>query len=161
MLSITTTKEKHTRVPIPSDWVANLGSSGSFTKAEFESMVPKNANGNFELTVPEIYFTAGDTDVQKVMVGLPIETTGQVLIKEGGADGHKVRILRHLVECCIADAKPFIVAVDAQDLAAFKEHTWVRVTGTIKYLHRDSQSMAVMEVQTVQEIGEPANKFIQ
>lgn len=54
-------------------------SYGGFTLADLEAQVPKSKAGNFILEVPELYYTAGDKEVQSVITGQMVETVAQVL----------------------------------------------------------------------------------
>ena len=94
--------------PVPAAAGAAGGKSyGSFTLEDLKSQVPMSKEGNFILEVPELYYTAGDKEVQNVITGQSVETTAQVLPeKVNNADGKRLRVFRLLVQCCASDARP-------------------------------------------------------
>lgn len=137
-------------------------SYGSFTLEDLKQQVPQNSKGEFVLEVPEIYYTGGDIEVQKVITGQPIETTAQILPeKVNNANGHRVRIFRMLVQCCAADARPYSVPVDFGKKAPdFKEMTWVKISGTMSYEKEGDQTVPVIHATNVEETTAPENTMI-
>ena len=137
-------------------------SFGSFTLADLEAQVPKSAAGNFILDVPEIYYTGGDIEVQKVLTGQSVETIAQILPeKVNNDDGHRLRIFRMLVQCCAADARPYSIPLDfgkkAPDL---KEMSWVKVIGTMTYKQEGGQTVPVLEAKSIEETTAPDQSMI-
>lgn len=137
-------------------------SYGTFTLEDLKAQVPQSKEGHFLLEVPEIYYTGGDLEVQKVLTGQMVETTAQVLPeKVNNTDGHRMRIFRMLVQCCAADARPFSVPIDFGKKAPdFKDMTWVKVTGKISYKKEGEQTVPLIEVSKVEETTAPDNAMI-
>ncbi|MBE7498563.1 MAG: hypothetical protein HS117_26795 [Verrucomicrobiaceae bacterium] len=137
-------------------------SYGTFTLEDLKAQVPQNKEGHFLLEVPEIYYTGGDLEVQKVLTGQMVETTAQVLPeKVNNPDGHRMRIFRMLVQCCAADARPFSVPIDFGKKAPdFKDMTWVKVTGKVSYKKEGDQTVPLIEVSKVEETTAPDNAMI-
>ena len=137
-------------------------SYGTFSLEDLKQQVPQNKEGHFLLEVPEIYYTGGDLEVQKVLTGQMVETTAQVLPeKVNNADGHRMRIFRMLVQCCAADARPFSVPIDFGKKAPdFKDMTWVKVTGKVSYKKEGDQTVPLIEVTKVEETTAPDNAMI-
>lgn len=137
-------------------------SYGSFTLEDLKAQVPQSKEGNFILEVPELYYTGGDLEVQKVLTGQMVETTAQVLPeKVNNPDGHRVRIFRMLVQCCAADARPFSVPVDfGKKAPEFKEMSWVKVVGKMSYKKEGDQTVPVIEATKVEETTAPDNAMI-
>lgn len=137
-------------------------SYGGFTLADLEAQVPKSKAGNFILEVPELYYTAGDKEVQSVITGQMIETIAQVLPeKVNNADGKRVRIFRMLVQCCAADARPYsIPAQFAEKAPEFKDMTWVKVTGKMNYNQEGGQTVPLIEVTKIEETTAPDNAMV-
>jgi uncharacterized membrane protein YcgQ (UPF0703/DUF1980 family) len=124
--------------------------------------VPKSKAGNFILEVPELYYTAGDKEVQAVITGQMIETVAQVLPeKVNNEDGKRVRIFRMLVQCCAADARPYsIPAQFAEKAPEFKDMTWVKVTGKMNYQQEGGQTVPLIEVTKIEETTAPDNAMV-
>lgn len=137
-------------------------SYGSFSLEDLKAQVPQSKEGNFILEVPELYYTGGDLEVQKVLAGQMVETTAQVLPeKVNNENGHRLRIFRMQVQCCAADARPFSVPVDfgkkAPDL---KEMSWVKVVGKMSYKKEGEQTVPIIEATKVEETTAPDNAMI-
>ncbi len=137
-------------------------SYGSFTLEDLKAQVPQSKEGNFILEVPELYYTGGDAEVQRVLTGQMVETTAQVLPeKVNNAEGHRLRIFRMLVQCCAADARPFSVPVDfGKKAPEFKDMTWVKVVGKMTYKKEGDQTVPVIEDAKVEETTAPDNAMI-
>lgn len=134
-------------------------SYGSFTLADLEAQVPKSKAGNFILEVPELYYTAGDKEVQTVLNGQPVETVAQVLPeKVNNPNGTRLRIFRMLIQCCAADARPYSIPAEfGKKAPEFKDMTWVKVTGKMNYKEESGQTVPILEAQTIEETTAPDN----
>ncbi len=149
---------------------AQTKSYGTFTLADLKAQVPQNKEGNFLLEIPEIYYTAGDKEVQGVLAGQPVETTAQVLPEKMPDPENpdkqinhptRLRIFRMLVQCCAADARPFSIPAEFEKKAPeFKGMTWVKVTGTMTYKSEGGQTVPVLLVTSMTESAEPDNKMM-
>ncbi|MFO1486585.1 MAG: hypothetical protein U1F71_24700 [Verrucomicrobiaceae bacterium] len=137
-------------------------SYGTFTLADLKAQVPQSKEGNFILEVPELYYTGGDIEVQKVLGGQMVETVAQILPeKVNNADGHRMRIFRMLVQCCAADARPYSVPVDfGKKAPEFKDMTWVKVVGKMNYKKEGEQTVPIIEATKVEETTAPENAMI-
>lgn len=137
-------------------------SYGSFTLEDLKAQVPQSKDGNFILEVPELYYTGGDLEVQKVLTGQMVETIAQVLPeKVNNAEGHRLRIFRMLVQCCAADARPYSVPVDfGKKAPEFKEMAWIKVVGKMGYKKEGDQTVPIIEATKVEETTAPDNAMI-
>lgn len=137
-------------------------SFGSFSLEDLKQQVPQNSKGEFMLEVPEIFYTGGDIEVQRVLDGQKIETVAQVLPeKVNNANGYRLRIFRMQVQCCAADARPYSIPVDfgkkAPDL---KEMTWVKISGVMSYEKDADQTVPVVKALEIEETTPPENTMI-
>ncbi|MFC5457116.1 hypothetical protein [Prosthecobacter fluviatilis] len=153
------TKEPPKNVPPPAQ---TSKSYGTFTLEDLKKQVPQSKEGNFILEVPELYYTGGDVEVQKVLTGQMVETVAQVLPeKVNNADGHRLRIFRMLVQCCAADARPYSVPIDfGKKAPEFKDMTWVKVVGKMGYKKEGTQTVPIIEATKVEETTAPDNAMI-
>lgn len=137
-------------------------SYGSFTLEDLKQQVPMSSDGNFILEVPELFYTAGDLEVQKVITGQMIETTAQVLPeKVNNEDGKRLRIFRMLVQCCAADARPFSVPVEFEEKAPdLKEMTWVKLVGKMEYRQENGQTVPLIKATKIEETTEPDSSLM-
>jgi hypothetical protein len=141
---------------------AEAKSYGSFSLADLKAQVPQSPDGNFMLEVPELYYTAGDKEVQSVLTGQPVETIAQVLPeKVNNEKGTRLRIFRLLVQCCAADARPYSIPVEFGKTApTFKDMSWVKVTGKMNYTKEGDQTVPILEATSITEAAEPANAMV-
>ncbi len=148
--------------PAAASPAAAAKSYGSFTLEDLKAQVPQSKEGNFILEVPELYYTAGDVEVQRVLTGQPVETKAQVMPeKVNNAEGKRLRILRLLVQCCAADARPYSVPVEFKEKApVFKDMTWVEVKGTMSYRKEGDQTVPVVQVTSITETTAPDNAML-
>ena len=141
---------------------ADAKSFGSFTLEDLKAQVPMNKEGNFILEVPELYYTAGDLEVQKVLAGQPVETIAQVLPeKVNNADGKRLRIFRMLIQCCAADARPYSIPVQFTDKApTIKDMTWVKMKGKMAYVKEGGQTVPMLEATSYEETTAPQDAMM-
>ena len=137
-------------------------SFGSFTLEDLKAQVPMSKEGNFILEVPELFYTAGDKEVQTVLTGQSVETIAQVMPeKVNNADGKRLRILRLLVQCCAADARPFSVPIEFSEKAPeFKEMTWVKVVGKMAYQQEGGQTVPLLQATDIKETTAPDQSML-
>ena len=76
--------------------------------------------------------------------GKPVKVTGMVLHASASVPSGYVMVMRYLVTCCIADARPVGVIVQDTSHGAFKDSQWVTVTGTMGSASQDGQRVAVV-----------------
>ncbi len=148
--------------PLPLPDAAQPKSIAPFTLADLKAQVPQSKEGNFMLDVPEIFYTAGDKEVQAVLEGQMVETVAQVLPeKVNNPNGSRLRIFRLLVQCCAADARPFSIPVEfGKSAPKFKDMTWVKVVGKLSFKSENKQMVPVLEVTSMTETAEPDSKAI-
>lgn len=141
---------------------AQAQSFGSFSLADLEAQVPKSKEGNFILEVPELYYTAGDLEVQKVLTGQKVETVAQVLPeKVNNPDGHRIRVFRLQIQCCAADARPYSIPVDfGKKAPEFKDMTWVKVVGKMNYKQESGQTVPILEAIGITETTAPDSAMV-
>lgn len=136
-----------------------FGDAPGFTLEDFEKMVPKNARGNYEISVIEIFYSAGDPDIQNVLSGLPVETVGQLLPGPKG-EGDRLRVFRLYVECCAADARPVSVSIEfATGIPDFTEMGWYKVTGKLDFLDNKGVKQPLVRETVIEVTDEPPTGF--
>lgn len=115
----------------------------TFTLADLKAQVPQDKDGNFQLELPELYMATGDRQVATVLDGQKVETVARVLPeKTDNAEGHKVRLFALVVSCCAADAQPVTIAADfGKKAPVFKDMTWVKVHGIMRYKTADNDRL--------------------
>ncbi len=146
------------------------GDDWEYTLADLEKVVDRSEEGNLLLSVDQLFYTTGDEEIQKVLVGQPIETTGQVLPEIGyNPGGKRARVFTLMVTCCRADAQPVSIplefpsgapVVGPEDTAEFKEMSWIKVSGVMRYPVEDGRTQAIIEVTEMTPTEEPVNEIL-
>ena len=115
------------------------------------------------MEVPAILNTSTDREVQALLTGQPVETTGQVMPESlRNADGKSLRITRSQLQCCAEHARQCSVALQFSEKApTFKELAWVTLVGTISYKQEDGKTVPVIHVKAIKEIAAPKNPLLQ
>lgn len=123
----------------------------------------QNKDGTFLMEVPAILNTSTDREVQALLTGQPVETTGQVMPESlRNADGKSLRITRSQLQCCAEHARQCSVALQFSEKApTFKELAWVTLVGTISYKQEDGKTVPVIHVKAIKEIAAPKNPLLQ
>lgn len=135
---------------------------GKFTLDDLKAQVDQSPKGDFLLSVPTLFYSAGDRELQDVMDGLPVETTGQVMPeKVNNPDGTRLRLFRLFIECCAADARPLGLPLEfgkkAPDLP---EMSWVKVIGKMEYVQENDATVAVIRVESIVKTEAPPEKMM-
>lgn len=130
---------------------------GAFSLADLEAQVDRDADGYFELDVPELYYTAGDLEVRRVLEGQPVTTLAQVMPEKfNNPDGTRLRIFRVFIECCAADARPLSIPVEfSQTPPEFQEMGWVSVKGHMTYKLEGGVTVPILQAEGMVEADEP------
>jgi len=127
-----------------------------FTMEDLKKMVPQNDAGSFMLEVPEIYYTAGDQQLMKVLEGVPVEFTAQVMNETVNNEaGNRLRAFRLLVECCAADARPISMPLEFKEqLPEFEEMGWFKMTGKLHYAKENDEWVPMLRVMEFNQTAE-------
>ena len=128
----------------------------SFTMEDLKKMVPQNDAGSFMLEVPEIYYTAGDQQLMKVLEGVPVEFTAQVMNETVNNEaGNRLRAFRLLVECCAADARPISMSLEfSEKPPEFEEMGWFKMTGKLHYAKENDEWVPMLRVMEFNQTAE-------
>lgn len=129
----------------------------AFTLEDLKQMVPQNAEGDFQLEVPQIFYTAGDFELMEVMEGIPIETSAQLMEETlNNPNGHRLKAFRLFIECCAADARPLSIPIDfGATPPPYTEMGWYNIYGTLHYVEEEGEIIPVLRVQKLVETVEP------
>ncbi|HUF60760.1 MAG TPA: hypothetical protein VMN36_01680 [Verrucomicrobiales bacterium] len=138
------------------------GEIGNFTLADLETLVDRSAEGNYLLDLVSIFYAAGDVELQRVLTGLPVETTGQILPERANnEDGRRLRLFRLFMECCANDMRPLGIPIEFKDPAPqLREKSWVKVIGKLRFPTEDGVTVSVLEVDQIEPTEEPRERLL-
>lgn len=134
----------------------------TFTLEDLKQMVPQNEAGDFQLDVPQIFYTAGDIELMDVMEGIPIETTAQLMEETlNNPNGHRLKAFRLFIECCAADARPLSIPIDfGKAPPEYIEMGWYRLYGNLHYVEEDGELLPILRMERFEETSEPMDGLI-
>jgi putative membrane protein len=81
--------------------------------------------------------------------GKPVRVSGMVLHASASVPAGYIMVMRYLVTCCIADARPVGVIVKDSSHGALKDNQWVTVTGTMSSASDAGQQVTVVKPTTI------------
>lgn len=84
--------------------------------------------------------------------GKPVQVSGMVLHASASVPAGYVMVMRYLVTCCIADARPVGVIVKDTSHGALRDNQWVTVTGTMGAANDAGQQVAVVNPTRIVQI---------
>lgn len=134
----------------------------TFTLDDLKQMVPQNEAGDFQLDVPQIFYTAGDKELMDVMEGIPIETTAQLMEETlNNPNGHRLKAFRLFIECCAADARPLSIPIDFGEAPPkYIEMGWYQLHGKLHYVEEDGELLPILRMERLEETSEPMDELI-
>ncbi len=141
---------------------AEPGKGNDFSKKDLDKLVEKSAEGNYALQIIELFYSAGDSQVNRVLEGEPIETIGQV-VEDPAAKGNprRMKVFRLFVQCCAADARPIAIPVeyDGPDPApAYSAMGWYKLIGTVEYRETSGVKNAIIKLKELRKEAPPKNR---
>jgi uncharacterized repeat protein (TIGR03943 family) len=106
------------------------GQTGGNASDGSEQYLPRAANGNVMLEVTDLLYGETEESLRKEFTGKTIEVVGQYL---PGSKPNEFKIVRMLIVCCAADARPIAVPVQAQKPVSVADMSWVKVIGIAEF----------------------------
>lgn len=127
----------------------------ALTREEIEKSHRKSADGFYEFSLMELFFSSGDPELQRLMTGLKVETEGRWMAeKVRNPDGSRMRLYRMFMTCCAADSRAIPIVLEfGKAPPEFQENSWVKVAGTLRFPIEEGSSQPVLDVERV-EAGE-------
>ncbi len=128
-----------------------------FTLEDLKKMVPQSSEGNFLLDVPQIFYTAGDDELMKVMEGIPVETIAQVMPEtENNPKKTRLRAFRLFIECCAADARPLSIPIEFGKVPPeYKEMGWYKILGKLHFSRENDEIVPLLNIEKIEATIEP------
>ncbi|MEN8847702.1 MAG: TIGR03943 family protein [Akkermansiaceae bacterium] len=133
-----------------------------FTREDLEKRVPKNADGEFQLSLVTAYYVAGDREVESIFDGLPVEFEGRIVEeKVNNESGLRRRIYRSIISCCAADMS--VVGIPLEFEAPSNDppnDSWVKASGTLTFEDINGDRAPLLKVKKVATAEEPYSEFL-
>lgn len=127
------------------------------TMEEIEKTHRKNADGDLQFNLLEIYFAMGDVEMIRLIEGKGIEIEGRLVMeKMNNPNGTRRRLYRLFITCCAADARALPIILEfGKTPPEIAENQWVKVTGVIRFPKENGATQAVLEVKDAKQTDAP------
>ncbi len=127
------------------------------TREEIEKTHPRTKDGFHEFNLMELYFSAGDRELQSAIDGLPVETQGRWMDeKVRNEAGTRKRLYRLFMTCCVADSRAIPIVLEfGETPPEFPENEWVKVAGKMRFLTEGGLLQPILEVERVDKAPPP------
>jgi len=145
----------------PPAGAANAGgapaTSSGFSIKDLEGLVKRSDEGNFMISLIELFYSSGDVEVREVLRGQPVETVGQVVPDTvNNPNGTRLRAFRMFMQCCAADARPISIPVEfGTEPPAFKEMGWYKLIGTMDFQTESGIMVPILKATELRPEPEP------
>jgi uncharacterized membrane protein YcgQ (UPF0703/DUF1980 family) len=126
--------------------------------ADIEKTHKKSEAGFYEFNLMELYFAAGDPEMQKLLNGLKVETEGRLVMeKENNEAGNRRRLYRLFITCCAADARavPIIIDFGKETPPSIEENVWVKISGTVIFPVERGTTQVILQSASCAEAEAP------
>ena len=128
------------------------------TMADIEKTHKKSEAGFYEFNLMELYFAAGDPEIQKLLNGFKVETEGRLVMeKENNEAGNRRRLYRLFITCCAADARavPIIIDFGNETPPTIAENAWVKISGTVTFPVERGATQVILQAASCVESEAP------
>ncbi len=151
----------------PPDPSAGEPDEWEFTIEDLERSLDKNDDGEFIIGVDDLFYTAGDEEIQRVLDGQPVESVGQLLPETvNNESGRRLRVLKMTMTCCAADMRPMSLPVEFENTPPeFVELNWYKIHGVVRFepapagYGDDDYDVPFIEARSIEPTEEPENPY--
>lgn len=128
---------------------------------DFFEFLDQSPDGAWRLEMLDLLMACDMPALRKRLEGLKVELTGQVVTGAPGAVGGQFSLVRLMMVCCAADARPVGVWVERPEgIAGFADMDWVRVVGRPDFPVRQGRRVPVMKAESMEPTRPPDEIFL-
>ncbi len=125
---------------------------------EINEYLAKNDEGQIIAELIDLLYAAQEPTMLPDFQDQIVELVGQYLPEESGAVGEG-KLVRMMVSCCAADARPIAVDLRTANGVELPEMTWVKVVGKATFPVLGGKRTPIVETQSVEETDPPEELF--
>ena len=126
-----------------------------------EDYLPRSKSGNVLVQVTDLLYAAQDNSLRPDFQGKTIEMIGQLMPDNtNNPSGSRFKLVRMLMVCCAADARPVAVLVDGGGEVKIPEMSWVKVTGRATFPTEGGRMIAVVKADSVAVTDPPEETML-
>jgi len=129
--------------------------------AASDEYLPKGKSGNVLAQVTDLLYATQDSSLRGDFDGKKIEMIGQLMPDNANnSTGTRFKLVRMLMVCCAADARPIAVVVDAGQKPQIEDMSWVRVTGYATFPIEGGRTVAIVKADSVAVTDPPEETML-
>jgi len=134
----------------------------ALTRDEVEKSHPKTTDGYLQFSLMELFFSNGDREMQSLLDGLRVETEGRWMDeKVRNPNGSRKRLYRLFITCCAADSRAIPIVLEfGKEPPEFAENSWVKVSGTMRFVLEEGATQPVFVVERVAAAPPPEEESL-
>ena len=122
-----------------------------------EQYLPRAADGNVMLEVTDLLYGETEESLRKEFTGKTIEVIGQYL---PGSKPNEFKIVRMLIVCCAADARPIAIPVQSENPVSVADMSWVKVIGTAKFQENGAKAKVTFKADKIEPTDPPQDAML-
>lgn len=119
----------------------------ALTRDQIEKSHRTTDDGFYQFSLMELFFSAGDREIQTLLDGMKVETEGRWMDEKDSSDGSRKRLYRLFITCCAADSRAIPIVLQFNNTPTdFPDNQWVKVSGIMRYPLEQGVIQPVLEV---------------
>lgn len=127
------------------------------TREEIERTQERSEDGYFRFNLMELYFAAGERELQSAIDGMQVETQGRWMEEQvRNPHGTRMRLYRLFMTCCVADSRAIPIVLEfGGPPPDYAKNEWVKVGGTMSFPIEDGVIQPVLQVERTEVVAPP------
>lgn len=123
--------------------------------------LPRDAEGRIEAQIIDLLYAAEEPPIRADFENQELVLTGQFLPADTrNPDGNRFNLVRFMILCCAADARPVNVLVEGPWPDDLQEMEWVRVEGHATFPVEGGRSSALFHASSIERTEPPQESFL-
>jgi uncharacterized repeat protein (TIGR03943 family) len=121
----------------------------------------KSKDGNIVLQVIDLLYAAQDSSLRGDFENKRVEFIGQYMPDTvNNVNGRRFKVVRMLMVCCAADARPVAAVVETERPSNVPEMSWVKVVGEATFPIEGGRNLAVVKAASVTVTDPPEETML-
>ncbi len=150
-----------TEPPLPSNDNSTPAPQAQAQEPEPTDYLHKNKDGNIVLQVIDLLYAAQDASLIRDFENKRVEFIGQYMPDTvNNVNGKRFKVVRMLMVCCAADARPVAAVVESDQPSNIPEMSWVKVVGDATFPTEGGRVLAVVKAKSVTVTDPPEETML-
>jgi uncharacterized repeat protein (TIGR03943 family) len=122
---------------------------------------PRTEDGRLALTSIDLLYAANEPLLLREFDNQNVEVIGQFFpARRNNPDGSRFSLIRMMILCCAADARPVAITVNAPHHEAFPDMSWVKVAGKVTFPIEGGRPVPLIDAVLVTPTDAPRETFL-